>query len=281
VISKRLNIMRKSLIGILLLAGVLLFPLPTMAEVFVDVNISLPLPPRIEFVEPPELIVLPETYIYVVPDVDMEIFFYGGWWWQLWENRWYRSRDYDSGWTYYRNTPSFYRQVPSYWRTNYSENRWSGHEWNYQRIPEQHVRQNWRNWEKKRYWEHQQTWGVEDLRPQMRSRQQIREVQQPRRSRQAVQEVQPRQSRQIIREVQQPRQVREHRNAGPQIRKEVRQTRPEQQMRRSQQQVRRPEQQQGKRSQQKVMRSQQQQGKHAQQQQGKQKGGKGGKHEER
>lgn len=242
--SKMRRLLFGTILGTIPLALVLLFPLPSTAEVFVDVNISLPLPPHIEFVEPPELIVLPETYIYVVPDVDMEIFFYGGWWWQLWENRWYRSRDYDSGWTYYRNTPSFYRQVPSYWRTNYRENRWSGHEWNYQRIPEQHVRQNWRNWEKKRYWEHQQTWGVEDLQPQTQSRQHVRQMQQ-RQSRPQVQEIKSRppqqqrkqpelrpqtQSRQPFRQVQ-PRQSRphvqemksrppqQHREAGPQSRK--------------------------------------------------------------
>ena len=73
-----------------------------------SVSIGLPLPPPIVFAAPPELMVLPETNVYVVPDVDVDIFFYNGWWWRPWEGRWYRSRDYSSGWGHYRNVPSFY-----------------------------------------------------------------------------------------------------------------------------------------------------------------------------
>jgi len=58
----------------------------------VDIHISIPLPPPIVFPGPPELIVIPDTYVYVVPDIDADIFFGDGWWWRLWEGRWYRSR---------------------------------------------------------------------------------------------------------------------------------------------------------------------------------------------
>ena len=83
--------MKKLLLGILLLALVLI-PVSTTAGVHINFNVSLP--PLIEFYEPPELIVIPETYIYVVPDVEEEIFFYGGWWWRPWEGHWYRSQSY-------------------------------------------------------------------------------------------------------------------------------------------------------------------------------------------
>jgi len=83
------NKMKRLLFGILLLAFVIVVPIPTMAGV--DVSVSIALPPPIVFSAPPEMIVLPETYVYVVPDVDVDIFFYDGWWWRPWEGRWYRS----------------------------------------------------------------------------------------------------------------------------------------------------------------------------------------------
>ena len=151
------NKMKKLLLGTMLLALVLVFPISTMAGV--DVNISISLPPPIVFAAPPEVVVIPETYVYVVPDLDVDIFFYNGWWWRPWEGRWYRSRNYNSGWGYYRNVPSFYRGIPSGWRNDYRDHRWRGHQWNYQRIPHQQVQQNWSSWEKNRHWEKQQYLG--------------------------------------------------------------------------------------------------------------------------
>ena len=168
------NKMRKLLLGILFLVVVLVLPLPTMARVDIGVNISLPLP--IVFVAPPQLIVLPETNVYVVPDVEEEIFFYNGWWWRPWEGRWYRSQNFSSGWIYYREVPSFYRQIPLDWRNYYREHRWKENQWDYQPIPHQQVQQSWRGWEKSRYWERHKTWGVHGLHPRMRSQQPPRNV---------------------------------------------------------------------------------------------------------
>jgi hypothetical protein len=167
--------MKKVLIGTILLALVFLFPGTTMAGV--DVGISIALPPLIVFSAPPEMVVIPETNVYVVPDLDVDIFFYNGWWWRPWEGRWYRSRSYGSGWGYYRNVPSFYRVIPSGWRNDYRENRWKGNQWNHQRIPHEQVQQNWRNWEKSGHWEKQNTWGVQGLKPRTRSQQPSQAVQ--------------------------------------------------------------------------------------------------------
>ncbi len=193
--------MKKIFLGTLLLASVITVPIPAMGGV--DVSVSIALPP-IVFPAPPALIVLPETYIYVVPDVDVDIFFYGGWWWRPWEGRWYRSRYYDSGWVYYRSVPSFYAGIPPGWRNDYREHRWRGHPWNYQRIPHQQVQRNWRDWEKSRHWERQQTWGVQGLQPRTRAQQPPREVK-------------PRQFRPQLREVK-PEGSPQHREAGPQFR---------------------------------------------------------------
>jgi hypothetical protein len=167
--------MKRLIFLMMLLSMVLVFPVLTMARVNVDVNISLP--PLITFASPPELVVIPETYVYAVPDVDADIFFYQGWWWRPWEGRWYRSRHYDSGWSHYRNAPSFSRQIPSGWRNDYREQRWKGRQWNQQRVHHQQVQKNWRNWEKRRHWEKQNTWGVKDLRSKKNSRQNYRDRQ--------------------------------------------------------------------------------------------------------
>lgn len=200
--------MKKLLAGTLLLASSLVFALPAMAQVNVGINISLP--PLIAFSGPPQVVVIPETYVYVVPDVEADIFFYNGWWWRPWEGRWYRSRHYNSGWVYYKRVPSFYRNIPSSWRNDYRARRWGGQQWNYQRIPHQQVQRNWRTWEKNRYWEKKQTWGVQGLRPRTQSREvqpqhyrpqsqtvtpQSREVIKPQQYRPQTQRVQPQQIR--------------------------------------------------------------------------------------
>ena len=57
-------------------------------------------PPPIPFVAPPNVVVLPGTDVYVVPDAAVDIFFQGGWWWRQWRGNWYRSTLYDRGWAH-------------------------------------------------------------------------------------------------------------------------------------------------------------------------------------
>ena len=173
--------MKKLFFGTILLALLLIFPVPTMASV--SVRISLP---PIVFSAPPLTVVIPGTNVYAVPDSDVDIFFYGGWWWRPWEGRWYRSRNYDSGWARYRSVPSFYRGIPSGWRNDYRERRWKGHEWNYKQVPHQEVQKNWRTWEKNRHWQKQDYWGVKGLKPQSQSRRVVKP--QPSQPRQGTQE---------------------------------------------------------------------------------------------
>ena len=216
--------MKKLLIQTMLLAFVLAFPVPTLAEVNVSVNI--PLPPLIVFASPPEVVVIPETYVYVVPDFHDDIYFYNGWWWRPWEGRWYRSRNYNSGWVYYQRVPSFYRRVPSGWRNDYRDHRWGGRPWNYQRIPHQEVKQNWSGWQKDNHWEKQQTWGVQGLKRRTQSKPQAkpqsREASKPQQSRpQSHEASKPQQSRPQSGEVQQQR-------SQPQQREAPKQSKPQQ-----------------------------------------------------
>ncbi len=153
---------------IILLAMAFLCPDQARARLNIGINFSLP--PAIIFAEPPQMVVIPETYVYVAPYLNVDIFFHQGWWWRPWEGRWYRSQHYNSGWRRYRDVPSFYRSVPSGWRHEFKEKRWQGHDWRYQKVHPQDVRRNWRGWEKGRHWEQQNNWGVKGLQRPQQSR---------------------------------------------------------------------------------------------------------------
>jgi len=171
--------MKKTFCTSLFLTGIILITLLTgcagnynrvnAEEYTYDSDLEYSDAPPITFHEPPELVVFPNTYIYVVPDASVDIFFYNGWWWRPWNGRWYRSEHYNSGWHHYRNTPSFYRNIPRGWRNDYRSHRWEGHQWNHERIPHKNVQRNWREWEKSRYWEKKHNWGVQMERSRTRS----------------------------------------------------------------------------------------------------------------
>jgi len=122
----------------------------------VDVGISVPLPPPVVFSGPPEMVVLPDTDVYVAPDYDQDIYFYGGWWWRPWGGRWYRSLHYDSGWEFYHGVPGWYGGVHPRWRDDYRNHRWGGQRWDYRPVPYSDVRTNWKSWQSSGYWRNQQ-----------------------------------------------------------------------------------------------------------------------------
>jgi hypothetical protein len=196
--------MKKLLLGTILLAFSIVVPSPTMAGV--DISIGISLPPLFVLDAPPVVIAMPDTNnVYVVPDIDADIFFWNGWWWMPWEGRWYRSSHYNRGWAYYNNIPSFYYDVDPDWRRYYRDRNWYGHRWDYERIPHQRLTQNWKAWQNNRHWERRRTWGIQNYRPRpQQQRQDLRyqrkqqyqqrpEVQRHQQTRQQPQAHQPRQ----------------------------------------------------------------------------------------
>ena len=107
-------------------------------------SLEADLPPPIPFAVPPNVVVLPGTDVYVVPDVEVDIFFQGGWWWRQWRGNWYRSYYYDHGWAYYRDYPSWHRRIPHDWRYNYSNHIWRGRPWNPPQINHGNLNNHWR-----------------------------------------------------------------------------------------------------------------------------------------
>jgi hypothetical protein len=181
---------------------------PYVEPVELDSSLEANLPPPIPFAAPPELIVLPDTYVYVVPDVNVDIFFYNGWWWRPWEGRWYRSLYYNRGWGYYNNVPSFYFDIDPGWRGYYRNRNWYGQRWNYERIPNQRLQQNWNRWQNDRHWERQGTWGVQNFQP--RPDQQRQELRQQRQQQyQQRSEVQRPQRQPMVQQVQRQPQVQQ------------------------------------------------------------------------
>ena len=212
--------MNKVFLGTIFLALLIVVPIPTMAGVNIGIGISLP--PPIVFAAPPEVIVLPDANdVYVVPDIEVDLFFWSGWWWRLWEGRWYRSHYYNRGWAYYNYVPSFYFDVDPGWRGYYRDHNWHGHRWNYERIPDRRLQQNWKSWHNNRHWERQGTWGVQSYKP--RPQQQRQEL---RHQRQGQYQQRPEVQRH---QLQRQEQQRQYQQKQPRVRQPQSQLQPQQQ----------------------------------------------------
>jgi len=98
------------------------------------------------FPAPPAMVEIPETYIYVVPDVDVDIVFYHGYWYRPHSDRWYRATSYNGPWTLLSVglVPRTFKTLPPGYRSVKPE---------HERIPYQNVRKNWKKWEKERHWD--------------------------------------------------------------------------------------------------------------------------------
>jgi hypothetical protein len=115
----------------------------------IRININIPLPPAFVFSAPPQLVVIPGTYVYYYPDVDFDIFFYAGYWYRPNSGYWYRSTSYDGPWVYIERAPSVLLSLPPNYRIITRGER---------RIPYGELHRNWRVWGRERYWEHH-NWG--------------------------------------------------------------------------------------------------------------------------
>jgi hypothetical protein len=114
-------------------------------------NVSPPPPPQYVLPEPPPVAVIPGTYVYVVPDVTVDILFYHGYWYRPYGRHWYRALSYNGPWIYLGpggvprailELPPGYRRLPP----------------GYHRIPYAHLHANWGRWERERYWHNDREW---------------------------------------------------------------------------------------------------------------------------
>jgi hypothetical protein len=146
--------------SLLLFFGALLaltagFAATSAARVDVNVGINVPLPPFV-IPAPPPVVVIPNSYVYYVPDVDVDILFYHGYWYRPYQGQWFRARSYNGPWAHLppHRVPPALVSLPPNWHMP------PGH----QRIPHGQLKKNWNRWERERYWQHR-GWGNEGYGP--------------------------------------------------------------------------------------------------------------------
>ena len=68
----------------------------TLAGVQFNINIG---PPPIVVAAPPEVVAIPGSQVYFVPQSGIDVFFFGGYWWSPRGDRWYRAGAYNGPWS--------------------------------------------------------------------------------------------------------------------------------------------------------------------------------------
>lgn len=130
---------------IIIFIGAMLIVLPGYL-MEVKAGVPIPPPPPFVFPAPPSVFLIPNTYVYFVPDIEPDIFFYRGYWYRPYKGHWYRATFYNGPWVYIVpsrvpvvliNLPPHFRTVPP------------GHK----HIPYGQLKKNWRYWERERYWD--------------------------------------------------------------------------------------------------------------------------------
>jgi len=106
------------------IAAAILFSDPARAEVSVGVNINLG-PPPIVVSAPPAVVMIPGSQVHFVPDPQIDVFFYGGYWWSPRGEQWYRARAYEGPWGVIepRRVPPAVVYMPRDYRTRYERER--------------------------------------------------------------------------------------------------------------------------------------------------------------
>lgn len=132
----------------LVLAGA--FDAASFAEVNVNVGINVPLPVYVA-PAPPPVVVIPNSYVYYVPNIEVDVLFYHGYWYRPHGAYWYRSSSYNGPWHHMapRSVPHALVSLPPNYR-----HMPPGH----QHIPYGQLKKNWSRWERDRYWYHND-WG--------------------------------------------------------------------------------------------------------------------------
>jgi hypothetical protein len=151
VFDKEDRVMRRGTGFLVVGAGVVfVMGFSAQSEARVDVNIGISIP-AYRFAAPPALVVIPGTYAYFAPDVDIDIVFYQGFWYRPHEGRWYRARAYNGPWGYIApaRVPSVLIELPPDYRRLYSGHR---------HIAYREFNRNWRSWERNKYWEKDERW---------------------------------------------------------------------------------------------------------------------------
>ncbi len=101
-------------------------------------------PPPIRIAGAPDLLPIPGRYVYFIPDIDADIFFYHDTWYRFYRGRWFTSADYNGPWGRMRRVPPAVRDVPLDYRDVPP---------GFRNIPYGQLRNSWERWEQQKRWE--------------------------------------------------------------------------------------------------------------------------------
>ncbi len=106
-----------------------------------------PPPPAYVPPTPPDMAPIAGTYVYFVPGINVDIFFYHGYWYRPWGGYWYWAPAYGGPWAFLpsRRVPRVLITLPSGWRRLPP---------GYHPVPYAEFHNNWQRWERERYWDH-------------------------------------------------------------------------------------------------------------------------------
>jgi len=119
------------------------------AEAQVTMEVRVPSP--LLFPAPPQVVVIPGTYVYVVLDFDMSVLFYHGSWYCPQGRQWYRAGHYNGPWKRLPpgHAPQALVKLPIHFR-RVPPGRY--------RISYRDLQANWREWERKKHWDKDKDW---------------------------------------------------------------------------------------------------------------------------
>ncbi len=127
--------------------AICVWSLSLLAMLFIPAvgSAGLPVPPPLVIPAPPAVYVIPGTYAYFAPDVEVELFFYGGFWYRPHAGQWYRASHYGGPWGFIvlHNVPGVLIKLsPGYRKIS------PGH----QRISHGQLKKNWEKWKRTKHW---------------------------------------------------------------------------------------------------------------------------------
>ena len=116
-----------------------------------NLNISIGTPPPVVIQSPPPMAVIPGTYVYIAPDISVDILFYRGHWYRPHGGHWFRASSYNGPWVHAvpSKVPRAILELPP---------RYHSLPPGLQRIPFKHVKGSWKQWEKEKHWHHDKGW---------------------------------------------------------------------------------------------------------------------------
>ena len=109
--------MKKTGIALACAAFWLWLAAPGLAGVNVNVGIGIPVPlPVVVVPAPPAMVIVPGTPVYYAPGLDVDVFFYGGYWWTPHQGYWFRSNNYNGPWEGMAHPPAAMVHMPRDYR---------------------------------------------------------------------------------------------------------------------------------------------------------------------